>query len=43
MVGEQEHRQSAEQFTKVGTADDNLGPGADPERTLGISGGEGGL
>ena len=43
MVGEKEHRERAEQFTKVGTTDDNLGPSTDTESTLGVSRGEGGL
>ena len=41
MVGEEEHRERAEQFTEVGTTDDNLGPSADTESTLGVGGGEG--
>ena len=43
MVGEQEDGESSEQFTKIGTPNNNLGPGAETEGTLGIGGGEGGL
>ena len=43
MVREEEDRQRAEQFTEVGTTNNDLGPSTDPESTLGVSGGEGGL
>ena len=43
VVGKEENGESTEKFTKVGTTDNNLGPGADTESTLGICGGKGRL
>ena len=43
MVGEKENGEGTEKFTKVGTTNNNLGPSADTESTLGVGGGEGGL
>jgi len=43
MIGEEENGESTEEFTKVGTTDNNLGPSTDAENTLGVGRGEGGL
>ena len=43
MIGEEENGERAEEFTKVGTTDNNLGPSTDTENTLGVGRGEGGL
>ena len=43
VVGKEEDGESTEKFTKVGTTDNNLGPSADTESTLGVGGGKGGL
>jgi len=40
IVGEEENRESTEKFTKVGTTDNNLGPSADTESTLGVGRGK---
>lgn len=40
MFGEEENGESAEKFTKVGTTDNYLGPGAVAEDTLGKGRGE---
>jgi hypothetical protein len=40
MVGKKEDGESTEEFTKVGATNNNLGPGADTESTLGVGGGK---
>jgi hypothetical protein len=40
-VGEDEYGESTKKFTQVGATDNNLGPGADTESTLGVDRGEG--
>ena len=42
-IGEEEHRQGAKEFTKVGTTDNNLGPSTDAESAFGVSRSEGRL